>query len=233
MLKKQLIKIIAVLAASAAVLGCISPGSGSGALYAKAGGLGDSVYYARTPSAQSRERELSDCLFRVAAQIAMRKQVLVRYTVTPTNVEGVNRTTTTLDYDQSRSMEILEKLTVVQVEQTDWGTSAVVRYAEREGASPSIPSGSGANGLPAWIQKTESDRLFYKAVGSVAQTQNPGNGFQSSDMDAFGVLASVAGRPVRSGSASVYEVTLRGAYIARRWHDPSTNRYYSLAVMPR
>ena len=73
---------VAALCIASVLVGCASTGDDSHvSLYASKTALSGDVYYARAPSMQTAERELAECLFRVAGQVSLRKKVFVRYIV--------------------------------------------------------------------------------------------------------------------------------------------------------
>jgi len=185
------------------------------------------------------EKELSACLFGVARQISIRKQVFVRYTVTTqkaANGDTIRGAQVLLDYDQTNSMALLEKMTVVDIVQSDTGTEALVKYTGIPGfkyPSVSVKTALDRDGNPAWITQLPKGAKFYAAVGTVSQTANRHEAFDNADSYAIGALAPNVVKPIVSGTTSMYETVLKGAYIARRWYNPSQNRYYSLAILPR
>lgn len=212
--------------------GCLSPAADTTALHQNPALKSGSVYFAEAPRMATREKELSECLFRVAGQIAMRGEVRVRHTITDMG-GGLMRRDTVLDYDQNNSIAILERLTVEQVVQTDHGTAALIRDTARHPSGPRIADGAGRDGRPEWIERPQSDTGFYMVVGMVNQRTNRTDGFKNSDTDALGRLAAQVSNPLTQGTSRVHDVRMRGAWIVRRWYDAETGVYYSLAVLPR
>jgi len=236
--------LISVLCLTAAFSGCMtaegrSDSSSKGSLYLKKTSYADNLYVAQSASMQTPEKELSACLFGVARQISIRKQVFVRYTVIvrkAANGDTIRGAQVLLDHDQSGSMALLEKMTVLDILQSDSGTEALVKYTGQTGfkhPSVAVKTSLDSGGNPAWISQPPKGTKFYAAVGSVSQTTNRHEAFDNADSYAIGALAVNVVKPVVSGTTSMYETVLKGAYIARRWYNPSDNRYYSLAILPR
>ena len=198
-----------------------------------------SIYYAKSRSYQTPEKELSECLFDVARQVSLRRKVFVRYTVSSEPApDGTSwlKTTVELEYDQHNSIAILERLSVLTVERTEEGTEAQIRLeGDEEFSTPvavmTVVPGSGPN--PAWIEKPPEGKNFIASVGSVSQISNRAEAFTNADTHAIGGLASIVSQPKLSGEESVYSIELNGVYIAARWYNPEENRYYSLAIYPR
>lgn len=229
---------VAALCIASVLVGCASTGDDSRvSLYASKSALLGDVYYARAPSMQTAERELAECLFRVAGQVSLRKKVFVRYIVSPeTTPDGsaVKRTQVVLDYDQSNSIAILDKLTVIKVARTATGTEALVKYASAGNRARVQPDARlDASGNPRWVTTPPRGSGFFAAVGSIVQNPSAADGYANADTNAIGALASLAIKPVESGNSRVYEGTLRGVYIARRWFNAREGRWYSLAILPR
>lgn len=197
--------------------------------------LSADTYFASAPSGASREKELSDCLFRVAGQVSMRERVEVRYTVSETS-SGANMVRSELGYDQDYSVELLDRMQVLDVAQTGNGTSAVVRVKGKSRFDvPRVSADDriGKDGLPGWVTKIPKGNSFYAAVGSVRVSSSPASAPGYADMNAIGALLPFVAEPSISGSSKTYTKTIHGAFIARRWYDPGNNAYYSLAILPR
>ena len=229
---------VAALCIASVLVGCASTGDDShDSLYASKTALSGDVYYARAPSMQTAERELAECLFRVAGQISLRKKVYVRYSITPVTAQDgstIKRAQVVLDYDQSNSIAILDKLTVIKVSRTANGTEALVRDASTVNRARVQPDARlDASGNPRWVSSPPRGSGFFAAVGSIAQNSASADGYANADTNAIGALAALAIKPVESGNSRVHEGTLRGAYIARRWFNAREGRWYSLAVLPR
>ena len=236
--------LVSVLCLTAAFCGCLTAEgrtdrtTGS-SLFLKKSSYADSLYVAQSASMQTPEKELSACLFGVARQISIRKQVFVRYTVTTqkaVNGDTIRGAQVLLDFDQTNSIALLEKMTVVDVVQSNAGTEALVKYTGNAGfnyPSVNIKTSLDGDGNPAWITQPPKGAKFYAAVGSVSQTTNRAEAFANADSYAIGALAMNAVKPVVSGTTSMYETVLKGVYTARRWYNPALNRYYSLAILPR
>lgn len=222
-------KLFAVLCLSVVFCGCMSAEDNvSASLYVKKSSYGESLYVAQASSMQTASRELSECLFRVARQISMRKQVFVRYVV-----EG-NNTNVMIDFDQNNSMAILDTLSVIESVRTAEGTEVVVKQTGKTGfKTPAVSIKTGYGAKPSWITNPPSGSKFYAAVGSVVRNSNTYDGFSNSDMKAIGALAPFLVKPVISGSTKMYETVMNGVYIGQRWYDSAENRYYSLAILPK
>jgi len=223
---------ISVVLSAVLVSGCVSAKPDTAVLYQNRALQEGSVYFAEAPRMATREKELSECLFRVAGQIAMRREVRVRHTIDELR-DGLVRRNTVLDYDQRNSIAILERLTVKQVVQTDFGTSALIQDSVRHPVSPRIADGVGRDGRPEWLERPQTDNRFHLVVGMVNQRTNRADGFKNSDTDALGRLAAQVSSPLMQGTSRVHDVFLRGAWIVRRWYDSSSDIYYSLAALPR
>lgn len=234
--------LISVLCLTAVFCGCATAegrSERSPSLILSKSSYGDNLYVSQSASMQTREKELSACLFGVARQISIRKQVFVRYTVTTqkaANGDTIRGAQVLLDFDQNDGMAILEKLTVVDVVQSETGTEALVKYSGYAGfknPSVAVKTGMDPAGNPSWTSAPPKGAKFYSAVGSVSQTTNRSEAYANADSYAIGALAPNVAKPLVSGNTSMYETVLKGAYIARRWYNPSENRYYSLAILPR
>lgn len=233
--------LVSVLCLTGAFCGCVTAEGRSDSapsLLLKKSSYADNLYVAQSASMQTPEKELSACLFGAARQISIRKQVFVRYTVTTqkaANGDTIRGAQVLLDFDQTNSMGLLEKMTVVDILQSDAGTEALIKYSGSSFKYPSvsIKTSLDRDGNPAWVTQPSKGSKFFAAVGSVSQTANRAEAFTNADSYAIGALAPNAVKPLVSGTTSMYETVLKGVYIARRWYNPSENRYYSLAILPR
>ena len=199
-----------------------------------------SEYFTQAPLMQTREKELSQCLFDAARQISMRKKVAVKYIVFQDKTEDGKmwkKTNVILDYDQTNSIAILEKMTVLSVTQTDNGTEARILFeGKSEFTIPdisSIDTTRGRDTKPDWIQAPPAGKLFFSAVGSIHQVSKRSEAVTNADINAIGAIAEQISIPLVTGNTMVYETVLYGVYIAQRWFDPAEKRYYSLAILPR
>ena len=231
-------KLVPVLCLSVALAGCASTGADrSSSLYLEPAQSG--VYYARSPAMQSAERELAECLFRVAGQVSLRKSATVQYITTPVSAPDgtpLTRAQVSVDYNQTNSIAILDTLTVRAVKRSQNGTEALVRAAPLSGVMiPSVQANDrvGSDGNPAWVAHPPKSSSYLTAVGSIAQGAASPDGYANADTNAIGGLAPLVVRGQASGSSTVYEATLVGVFIARRWFNPKEGRWYSLAVLPR
>lgn len=199
----------------------------------------DSVYFAQSPPMKTPQSELSECLFRVAKQISIRKEVSVRYTVVSEKMSDGSiskREQVVLDYDQNNSYALIETLTVVKIVQNKKGTEILAKVNGKnnfKSPSVSIKTQLSSDGNPQWVSKPPKGSQFYAAVGSITQASNKANAFTNADATAIGSLTPFVATPSVSGVQSTYTAVLHGAYIARRWFNVSQNRYYSLAILPR
>ena len=231
-------RLVPVLCLSVSLVGCASTGGDrSSSLYLESAPSG--VYYARSPAMQSAERELAECLFRVAGQVSLRKSVTVQYVTTPVNAPDGTRLTraqVSVDYNQANSIAILDTLTVRAVRRDQNGTEALVRASPLPGIkTPSVQASDriGRDGNPGWVARPPKSSGYVTAVGSIAQGASSPDGYANADTNAIGALAPLVARGQASGSSTVYEATLVGVFIARRWFNPQEGRWYSLAVLPR
>ncbi len=232
--------IVSVLCLSVVFCGFVSAeGSKDAPLYSSKNAYSESVYFAQAPSMKTPEKELSECLFRVARQVSMRQEVFVRYILSSKkDSDGKiwKSESTVLDFDQNNSIAIMEKMTVLKVRQSKEGTEALVKIngnKELKNISVSIKTQIDGKGNPLWVTSVPKGSKFYASVGSIQQTTNLADAFYNADTNAIGALALFTAKPEVSGGTSLYEATLKGVYIARRWYNPSENRYYSLAILPR
>ncbi len=196
--------------------------------------LSADTYFASAPSGASREKELSDCMFRVAGQVSMRERVEVRYSVTEGSSGAMVRSE--LGYDQDYSVSLIDRMKVLDVSQTGNGTSAVIRVTGKSAFKVpwvSIDDGVGKDGRPRWVANPPKGGGFVAAVGSVRVASSPAAAPGYADMNAIGALLPAITEPTVSGSTKTYAKTLHGAFIARRWYDPDDNLYFSLAILPR
>lgn len=230
-MKSRSRRLFLILSAMAILLGgCES--TGGDALFLSSEGRADDVYYAESPPRQTPEKELSECLLRVARQVAMREGVRVRHVSRPETVAGENyeKKTTELSYEQGNAIALLDRMTVLRVESDGAGTRALVRVSGSPRLAATLPS--GGSGRPRWVDDPPKGSRFRSAVGTVSQIGVPADAFQNADIAAIGAIAEEVLSPRREGNAAVYEGTLRGVFIARRWRD-SDGRSYSLAIIPR
>ncbi len=234
--------IVSILCLAVAFSGCVTAEgrSESGtSMFLKKSSYSDTLYVSQSASMQTPEKELSACFFDTARQISIRKQVFVRYTVTTqkaANGDTIRGAQVLLDFDQTNSIALLEKMTVVEIAQSDTGTEALIKYSGSSGftyPSVTVKTTLDRDGNPAWVTQVPKGPKFYAAVGTVSQTVNRDEAYTNADSYAIGALAVNVTKPVVSGNTSLYETVLKGAYIARRWYNPSTNRYYSLAILPK
>jgi len=208
-------------------------------LYDKKSAFNDNVYYARSSSQISPQKELTECLFNVARQISIRQQIYVQCIVTSeTRDDGTKwkKSTVVTDFDQNNSIDLLDKMTVLEILQSNKGTEALIQVSDSFGfihvkLSPSSTLGKDKN--PGWIKNPPKGSRFYAAIGSQTQNSERIDGFNNSDTNAYGAISMLVSKPIVSGNTSMYETVLKGVYIARRWYNPSENRYYSLAILPR
>jgi len=213
--------------------------SGSAYLFKNKTAFDKDVYFAQSSTKVSQEKELSECLFRVAGQISMRKEVFVRYILTnekDSNGKIRKSENVLLDYDQNNSLAILEKLTVLKISQADSGTEALIKLSGKTGFKCpllSIKTLLDSNGNPGWVSKPPKGTKFYSSVGSTSQTSNLSDAYINADTNAIGPLAPFLSKPVVSGNTTMYETVMKGVYIARRWYNPKLNCYYSLAILPK
>jgi hypothetical protein len=230
---------LTVLCALVAFCGVASAeGYGPGSLYLKNLAFDDYVYYARAPNLKSDQQEISECMFRVARQLAIRNKVFVRLSITTeagTTGKGATKATVVLDFDQNNSLMLKDALTLLKASNTGNGMEALIRFDGKpvyKNAKILERTKMDARGNPEWIMKPPAGKAFYAAVGFTESSESA-SGFLNSDTDAIGRLAEQVVQPVVSGSTRVYETILKGAYIARRWYNGSEKRYYSLALLPR
>ena len=70
-------------------------------------------------------------------------------------------------------------------------------------------------------------------VSANLRTSSAPDGANAWPLRKAGALASCLADPVVRGSTKAWSAELRGAFIVRRWYNPSEACYYSLAVIPR
>jgi hypothetical protein len=232
--------LLSVLCMSVVFCGCISAeGSGSSSLYLKKNAFGNSVYYACSPSRRTDQQELSECLFRVARQIALRTKVIARLTVTTGKDQSgkvVSKSEVSLDFDQLDSISMSDSMVVLKAQKVENGTEVLVRFDGNPSfRNISITTSDRLDraGNPGWVTKPPKGGAFYAAVGFSPDSSGRADSILAADSSAIGSLAACVANPSVNGSTKVYEATLRGAYIARRWHNEREGRYYSLAILPR
>jgi hypothetical protein len=187
-------------------------------------------YFSRSPSRGNPEKDLAECLFRVASQVSLRQRVQITTVVTG------NRMSVSLDY-QKNNYAFLEKMSVQKYYRDDSFTEAIIRVSGTSFKVPrfSVSDSIGKTGKPGWVTNPPSGSGYYSGLGTMASSvvAGLGDGFEYSDMNAIGALALVAVKPQQNGDVKTYSATLSGAFIARRWYDEATGVFYSLAISPR
>lgn len=227
-----------ILCLLVALVGCASTGGDRSSDLYLDGAVSDGLYYARSPAMQTAERELGECLFRVAGQISIRKRVTVEYVESPASAPDGSRLTraqVSIDYDQSNSIAILDRLTVRKVARTGNGTEALVKAGSIPGVrnySVQVNDRVGNDGNPVWVNRPPKGSGYVSSVGMISQGPTSSDGYSYADTNAIGSLARLVAKPQANGSSIVYRATLSGVFIARRWYNPHEGRWYSLAVLP-
>jgi hypothetical protein len=157
-MKSRSRRLFLILSAIAILLGgCES--TGGGALFLSSEGRADDVYYAESPPRQTPEKELSECLLRVARQVAMREGVRVRHVSRPETVAGetYEKKTTELSYDQGNAIALLDRMTVLRVESDGAGTRALVRVSGSPRLAATLPSAVLADRAGSTIPRRAPD----------------------------------------------------------------------------
>lgn len=231
---------MSVLCMTGAFCGCVSAeGTGSSSLYLKKTAFGNSVYYACSPGRRTDQQEISECFFRVARQIAIRTKVFARLTVTTGKDQSgkiVSKSEVFLDFDQLDSIAMSDSMTVLKSQKTENGTEVLVRFDGKpsfRNVALTVNERLNRDGNPGWVSKPPQGGSFFAAVGFSSDSSGRAESVLAADSSAIGSLAACVDTPSVSGSSKVYEATIRGAYIARRWHNEREGRYYSLAILPR
>jgi hypothetical protein len=217
------------------LVSCASFDAGNGsALYNDRLANEDSVYFVQVP-ASSSSQDLSDAIIEeTARQIFIRKGVSARYSITG---DGAGRRTSgQIDFNRGNLYALSGQLETLKTVTTKNGVQALVRYRGKDGfknvALPSIRS-LGKNGNPDWVDNPPSGFSFYASVEVSSARAGAADGFQNADTMAIASLARFMGKESSSGSSKAYQGAFSGAYIARRWYNPSMGTYYSLAVVSR
>lgn len=231
--------LVSVLCFMTCFCGCVSAEAGSNqSLYLTKSSYDPSVYYSQS-TIQNPQKALDECLFKVARQISIRKEVVVRYSVTSeksSNGKVWKSENVFLDFDQNNSYSILERIVVLKVLQSRTGTEILAKLNEKvnfKNPSISVKTKVGKDGNPEWVSKPPKGTHFFASVGSISQSTTLSDAFINSDTNAIGSLATFVSTPVISGNKSTYQAVLKGVYIARRWYNSKENRYYSLAILPQ
>jgi hypothetical protein len=164
---------VSVLCLATFFCGCVSAGDVVyPSLYLKKTSNENDVYFASAPSMQTPQRELSECLFRVAKQISLRERVFVRYTETIGKKDNGFETksiTTYLDYDQNKSIALLDDLSVRETRRTEAGTEVLVKLGGKynfKNASFSLKTWPDSRGNPGWVTSPPKGSHFFAVVGS-------------------------------------------------------------------
>lgn len=217
------------------LVSCASFDAGNGnALYSDRRANEDSVYFVQVPPSTSSQ-DLSEAIIEeTARQIFIRKGVTARYSVMG---DGAGRKTSgQIDFNRGNLYTLSGQLETLKTVTAKNGTQALVRYRGKDGfRNVTLPSmrSFGKNGNPDWVTDPPSGFSFYASVEASSARAGAADGFQNADTMAIASLARLMGKESSSGSSKLYQGSFSGAYIARRWYNPSTATYYSLAVVPR
>lgn len=228
-MKKAIIR-LTVLCLCLGLVSCASTGAGgSSALYLEKKAFENSVYFVQVP-VSSESRQEKDIIQRSASQISMRNKVFARF------IDTGKQTSFLVDFDQNNLFALSEKLEILESVKTETGVQALVIYKGSpsfKNQKVSVSNKPGKNGNPAWVSAPPKSSAYYASVGSVLARSATADGFMNADSCAIAALAEHLSSPKISGTSKMYEAEIQGAYIARRWYNPSTKTYYSLAIAPR
>lgn len=220
------------------LVSCASFDAGNGrSLYSDKRAYEDSVYFVQVPAA-SPGQSLSDSIIeQTARQIFIRKKVTARYSISGNGDDSSARKTSgQISFDQGNLYALSANLEILTTLTTPNGVQALVRYRDPASSKniklPSVKS-LGKNGNPEWVTDPPVGLAFYASAEASSARAGAADGFQNADTMAFASLAKHLGKVAAAGTTKQYQATFSGAYIARRWYNPSTNTYYSLAVAPR
>jgi hypothetical protein len=235
-MKSMPLRFIISVLCPAMFFSCASLGAGdSRLLWQDRRARDPSVYFVQVQTSSSVSRQDSAIFERAAAQIFMRKQVFVRYTVSMAD-SGQRRDSFTVDFDRGNVFPLSEQLEILARSETATDVQALVRFRAKSpfsGAALSVKDNLGKDGNPVWVSIPPQLKGFYTAVGAVPAGSVPADGFMNSDSCAIASLAVSAGKPFKSGTTTMYEASLEGAYVLRRWYNPNSKIFYSLACVPR
>ena len=206
-------------------------------LYLKKTAFEESNYFIQTIALQNNQQQNNAIYNCAARQIAIRSNVVVRYIIMIDNKNpSGTRTSVELNFDQNGTIKLIDQLKIVEVNKKGTEIQALVQYTGKKASKNcvlDINTKIGNNANPLWVDTPPTGTKYYASVGFVDSSRLPEGGFTGSDSMAIGSLAKYFVKPVVSGKTQIFETVLVGAYIARRWFNSETKRYYSLAVIPR
>ena len=159
-------------------------------------------------------------------------------------------------YSGEHLKDILDRIELIDIKEISGeGMIALVSDPNKAAAVRPYRQSFDSQGKPDWVDHTPTIPGYYVAVGEVL-----GYRFLSDSMEAADVTAAeslldmtvtavtntrsyqvtreseIGGRGFSAYQQGLYQTTsgyLQGFVVIARWYDPTTNHFYSLAVVPR